>query len=535
MSQVLRPYQSELERDIYAAWSPTSKNVLAVLPTGGGKTTVFSKVLTDFNGASCALAHRSELVGQMAMALARNGVRHSVLASKPVIREIVAMQMDEFGRSYYDPSARTRVAGVDTLVRLPKSDMWLPQVGLCVCDEGHHLLRENKWGRGVGMFPNSYLLSVTATPVRADGKGLGREADGVIDKMVIGPGMRDLIEAEYLCPYRIFAPPNDLNLDDVSVTDSGEFSPEPLRKAVHRSTQIVGDVVKHYLRLASGKLGITFAVDVESATEIAQAFRDAGVPAEVLTGNTPTTLRAQIMRRFRRREILQIVNVDILGEGTDVPAVEVVSFARPTQSFGLYVQQFGRAMRIMLGKTHAIIIDHVGNWYRHGRPDADREWSLARRERSAAKKEISPMRVCLKCTGAYDRVEGLICPYCKHEEIIAGRSKPEFVDGDLYEVDLEALKDMRAEIQRIDDPPFIPKHLDALAAAGVKRQHWERQEAQKSLRLAIAEWGGVASVGREDYYQRKFFLTFKLDVFSAMALGRPGAQALEAKIRKAMQ
>ncbi|MFW2011210.1 DEAD/DEAH box helicase, partial [Acinetobacter nosocomialis] len=93
--------------------------------------------------------------------------------------------------------------------------------------------------------------------------------------------------------------------------------------------------------------------DVDAAKETADAFRAAGVPAEVITGETPELERAAIMRRFRNRQVLQLVSVDILGEGTDVPAVEVVSMARPTQSYGLYVQQFGRALRLMDGKDWA--------------------------------------------------------------------------------------------------------------------------------------------------------------------------------------
>jgi DNA repair protein RadD len=107
------------------------------------------------------------------------------------------------------------------------------------------------------------------------------------------------------------------------------------------------------------------------------------VPAEVVHSKTPDAVRTRILARFRNREILQLVNVDLFGEGFDLPAIEVVSMARATQSYGLYVQQFGRALRIMDGKTHALIIDHVGNVGRHGLPDARRIWTLDRRERGA--------------------------------------------------------------------------------------------------------------------------------------------------------
>src|SRR6202012_4149963 len=140
-------------------------------------------------------------------------------------------------------------------------------------------------------------------------KGLGRHADGITDALVLAPSMRDIINMGYLTDYRIFAPPSDLNLSEVSISSTtGDFNQDQVRKAVHKST-ITGDIVKHYLKIAPGKLGVTFAVDVEEAGKIASAFKAAGVPAEVVSAKTPDALRAAILRRFKKREILQLVNV----------------------------------------------------------------------------------------------------------------------------------------------------------------------------------------------------------------------------------
>ena len=167
------------------------------------------------------------------------------------------------------------------------------------------------------------------------------------------------------------------------------------------------------------------------------------------------------MNRFRNREILQLVNVDLLGEGVDVPAIEVVSMARPTQSYGLYSQQFGRALRPMEGKTHAIIIDDVNNVLRHGLPDAPRTWSLDRREKRSrgAIDDAIPLRTCLNgaCLAVYPRTNRT-CPNCGFFSPPTIRSAPEFVDGDLLELDPEALARLRGEIDRIEhrvNPPVI--------------------------------------------------------------------------------
>ncbi len=530
-----RDYQELLERDVRAAWAAGQRNVLAVLPTGGGKTFVFSRIASAANTAVCAIAHRSELVGQMSVALAREGVRHRVIGPGTLHRSCSTLHMDEFGRSFIDPGARVAVASVDTLVRMAANDPWVQQVGMWIQDEAHHVLAENKWGRACALFPNAYGLGVTATPVRADGKGLGRHADGLMDAMVVGPTMRELISRGYLTDYRIFAPPSDIDLSDVAVSASGDFSPAPLRKAVHRS-HIVGDVVQHYLQIAPGKLGVTFAVDIESAAEIAAAYRAAGVPAEVVSSKTPDALRAQVLRRFRARQVLQLVNVDLFGEGFDLPAIEVVTFARPTQSFALFCQQFGRACRLLEGKRHALVIDHVGNVMRHGLPDARREWSLDRRAsrgKSNAATDVIPVRTCLAtdCMGVYERVLGA-CPYCGHMPVPAGRSTPEQVDGNLFELDPAVLERMRGEVSRVDGDPHYPTTAAPEVQGAIRRRHHDRQAAQGELRGTIALWAGwQRSLGRDDAEAyRRFWHAFGTDVVTAQSLGAREAHDLGLKI-----
>jgi DNA repair protein RadD len=371
----------------------------------------------------------------------------------------------------------------------------------------------------------------------------------------------------YLTDYRIFAPPSDLDLSTVALSQAtGDYNADQLRKAVHKS-HITGDVVAHYLKLAPGKLGVTFAVDVEAATEIAAAFRAAGVPAEVVSAKTPDHLRAQILRRFKAREVLQLVNVDLFGEGFDLPAIEVVSFARPTESFALYCQQFGRALRLMLSKeaaaVHAnltdegrraaiaasekpvaFIIDHVSNVLRHGLPDARREWSLNRRDRrSNGKSDAIPLRTCVSwkdsagnkhegCTQPFERVHKA-CPYCKCPiPPPAIRSGPEFVDGDLLELDADTLAALRGDIARIDGDPVIPYGAAPEVAGAVRRRHWERQQGQQALRNSIAWWAGLESAqgrGESESY-RRFFFKFGVDVASCQSLGAKAAAELAGRV-----
>ena len=254
---------------------------------------------------------------------------------------------------------------------------------------------------------------------------------------------------------------------------------------------------------------------------------------------------------------MQLVNVDLFGEGFDLPAIEVVSFARPTESFALFSQQFGRALRLMLSKEAAAvhahltdeqrraaiaasekpvayIIDHVNNVLRHGLPDARREWSLDRRERrSNGKSDAIPMRVCVnpECIQPYERIYKC-CPYCGHYPPPPSRSAPEFVDGDLLELDAETLAALRGEIARIDGDPVIPYGAAPEVVGAVKRRHWERREAQVALRNVIAWWAGLETAqgrGESESY-RRFYHKFGVDVANAQTLNAREAAELAERV-----
>lgn len=531
-----RKYQDDLDADIVNAWGGGVRNALAVLPTGGGKTHVFSRMMARFDGPTCAIAHRQELVTQISLALAKHGVKHRIVGPRDVVKLAVRLHMEEEGRSFYDPNAWDGVAGVDTLIRpsrISQQNKWLKSVGMWVQDEAHHVLAANKWGKAVDLFPDAVGLGVTATPERADGKGLGRHADGVFDTMIVGPSLRELIDLKYLTDYRIFAPPSDYQRPNADKVGKGGDFTTPQMAAAARESHVVGDIVAHYLRIAPGKRGVTFVDSVETAERVARAFNDAGVPAAALSAKTPTLERISTIRRFRNGELLQLVNVDLFGEGFDLPAIEVVSMARPTESFGLYVQQFGRALRLMDGKRVAIIIDHVGNVVRHGLPDAPREWSLDRREvrgKSGTADGI-PVRACPECTGVYERYHKA-CPYCGHVVEPDSRSGPEFVDGDLIELDEATLKAMRGEIERIDGPAYYPANASTAMRYGIHKRHEARHEAQVALRASIAWWAGYQrSLGRDDSESyKRFYFAFGVDVMTAQTLGRPEALALADRV-----
>lgn len=563
---ILRPYQSDLVGQVDAAWEYGARNVLMRLATGGGKSVILAFIIARHPGCSCVIVHRNELVVQLSLALAKAGVRHNIIAARATRQAIVAAHMLELGQSWFDPGARAAVASVDTLVRAKGLEHWFAQVTLWVTDEGHHLVLDNKWHTATDLFSNPACrgLLPTATPERADGKGLGREADGVADAMVEGPPERWLIDEGYLTPYRIVMAESDLAalLEQEKVGASGDYSVATQRKAA-RQSHIVGNVVDSYREWAPGKLWITFTSDVETATEIAAAYNAAGVRAEVLTGDVPYAIRRATLQRFERREILQLVVVDIVSEGFDLPAVEGASSARKTESLATYRQQFGRVLRPMYApgydlstregrlaaiaagpKPRAWWIDHVNNVGRHRAPDMPRIWTLDRRGmRKGGGGDGIPLRTCLRveptpCAQPYERFR-TACPYCgEPAPAPASRSSPEAVEGDLVELDEAALLALRAAVAAVDMSAeeyrvhLLQSHAPAVGVmAGVKR-HAEKQIAQEDLRAAMVTWcGAQAARGLSDReVQRLWFLTFGIDVLSARALSRAEAQSLREKV-----
>lgn len=529
----LRPYQAELADRVRDAWAIGTKPLL-VLPTGAGKTVILARLLAEHRGAAVAVAHRRELVGQISLALTREGVPHQLLAPAATIRQIVRSQTTRLGACAYRTTAPVTVASVDSFHRAPET--WRSSISLAVLDEAHHVLRENKWGRALSRLPSTCrLLGVTATPVRADGRGLGARADGVFTTILSGPSMRELIDDGYLAPYKLYAP-TKLDLSGVRVGSTGDYSRRQLSVAVGRA-RITGDVVRHYLRHARGRKGVTFAVGVDAAYELARAYQDAGVPAVAVHAKTPAAEREAAIDRLERGEILQIVNVDLFGEGFDLPAIDCVSMARPTKSYGLYAQQFGRALRTCAGKAHAIIIDHANNVAVHnGPPDWPRDWTLdARCKRKRV--EISLYRTCTGCTGVYRRHER-DCPYCGGAPPPAERSSPAQVEGDLELLDRDALARLYGEVERVDRSDqevraeALGRRMPSIGVRAAVNRHRRTRREQKILRSLIEWWAGVQhSRGLDDRESmRRFFRTFGVDVLTAKTLKAEDARTLQKRI-----
>lgn len=545
MIPTLRPYQEKLVKDTYQQWDAGKQFVAMVSATGSGKSMTLTAIVAkerDRGQYVLVLAHRQELITQLSDTMGRMEIRHQVIAANKVVRFAAKQSMENHGVNYVDPNARVMVASVQSMREAKIAD--LAKLGdklTVVQDEFHHATKKSKtWGGVLTPLLNAGArgLGPTATPCRADGQGLSRETDGYADVIVEGPSMRWLIDNGYLSQYKIYCPPTDLHLENVETSKTtGDYKEKELKAEIGRS-HIVGDIVSHYLKICPGKRGITFTVGVDTAEEVAEEYRKRGVPAIALSGRNADEERVQAIRDLKSGKILQIVNDSLIGEGVDIPAVEVVSFARPTQSYALYAQMFGRALRPFEGKSHAIIIDAVSNVLRHGLPDAPREWSLDRRERRTGKSEPSTVRVCTACAAVYERFRDA-CPDCGEPvPKPAQRSGPEFVDGDLYELDPDVLAQMRNEVVGARETPkamrdrLTAQHVPpAGVMANVKRQR-ERLDALVKLDLKLAEWAGYrrAEGLSDSEIFRKFYLTYGVSWIEAQALEAADADKLRERI-----
>jgi hypothetical protein len=189
----------------------------------------------------------------------------------------------------------------------------------------------------------------------------------------------------------------------------------------------------------------------------------------------------------------------------------------------------------MAGKAHGLCIDHVGNVLNPaiGLPDRHIDWSLEDTERrKKTESDALALRVCEACSAVFERV-AKVCPHCGTKVTPAARTGPEFVDGDLTELDEATLAALRGLVAKVDREPRVPAGAAPVVVASIKKNHAERQRVQRVLRDQIAQWAGIERhLGRpDDESYRRFYLTFGVDVLTAQSLGARDAGGLAERVR----
>lgn len=272
--------------------------------------------------------------------------------------------------------------------------------------------------------PGAFVLGVTATPRRTDGKGLGE----CFDRLICGPSMQELIDCEFLKPARVYAP---AVIDTSAVhTRMGDFVRGELA-AVCDTNTVTGDAISHYRRHAHGLPAIAFCVSVAHAVHVSEQFKAAGYRSEFIEGSMGDSQRKRLIGALGTGGLDVLTSCDLISEGVDVPVVSCGIMLRPTQSLTIYLQQVGRCLRPSPRYPEAIILDHAGNCLRHGLHTDDRAWSLdGQPKRPRDGEQLPPMRQCPACYRVHRPAP--VCPDCGHVYVAAGREITER-EGELVE------------------------------------------------------------------------------------------------------
>lgn len=441
MTISLYPHQENFITDIREALR-SNQAVLAQASTGFGKTVIATSMVKAAVAKGKRVifsVHRKDLIKQTAETFKQFNIHFGYIAAgmRP------------------NPFAPVQIASINTLQNNP--DKYQPP-DLLIPDEAH-LSMAAGWRKTVNYYKSkgSKIVGLTATPWRLSGEGLGE----LYDVMVEGPSMSWLIQNGFLSDYKIYAP----STPDLSSVHSrmGDFINSELETTMDKPV-ITGNAISHYLKLARGKRTLVFCTSIKHSQHVAEQFRNAGIMAVHIDGETPCEDKIKAFEAFASRDILVITSVAIFSEGFDLSAqigqevpIEATISLRPTQSLTLHLQQMGRGLR---RKPYpAIILDHSGNTLRLGLPDDERDWTLEGKKRSKKDKNEVAIRQCPKCFAVHRPVP--VCPSCGFVYEVKGRPDIEVVDGELQELDKDAMRRKRfkeqSKAQTIDELVALAK------------------------------------------------------------------------------
>ena len=361
----LREHQIEAKGKIFDAWDKYD-SVMLQMPTGTGKTYLFTSIINDLLAAYkevhhdihiLVVAHRMELLEQISATLSRFGIAHGFIQ----------------GTREQHLWKRVQVASIMSLLTEKNYYNTLRQkFDYIIVDEAHHSLADT-YIKLFEMFPDAKKLGVTATPWRLNHESFLK----LYQTLIVSPQISWFINNNLLADfdYVSIKPDSDTQrlVDSSEEADTGDFANADLDNTFN-TQRIRSKLYESYKRFAKGKKGIIYAINKLHASKIADLYCSHGINAVAIDCDTPKEERQEMIAQFKSGMIAVLVNVEIFTEGFDCPDVSFIQLARPTKSLALYLQQVGRGLRIVDGKEKTIIIDNVGLYNYFGLPDANRKW-----------------------------------------------------------------------------------------------------------------------------------------------------------------
>lgn len=448
----------------------THNSILLQLATGGGKTVIAAFIIQAALRLGIPvkfMCHRSELLLQTGRTMDKLGLPYGFIAAgiKP------------------DYTQLFQICSVKTAINRKE---FMENKGIIIWDEGHHCTSPT-WRALKAYFNKCKHILMTATPELLSGVGMIE----VCSYMVKGPPPKWLISHGYLSDFIYYAP-KTVDLSHIHML-GGEYRKDELEEELNKSS-VTGDAIAHWKKYAPGMKTILFEVSIKRSEYAAQRFRDAGIMAIHIDGNTHESLRRKASIGLANGDIEIICNVNLCGEGYDLSAlagqdvnIECVIDSAPTMSLARKKQRDGRALRIKSYK--AVIIDMVGNainpddTLKHGFPDDDYEWTLEgkKRTRKSMTEQQIMTRQCPKCQGTHRAA--MICPYCGYVYDIQARSIEE-KEGELEEIDRDkARKALKVQVSKA-------RTIDQLIALGRSKGYGGGSEA------GLIRWANYKLSGR---------------------------------------
>jgi len=353
----LYSYQKEAINKIFKCFEdkPEDYHLLFQLPTGGGKTVIFSEIVRQYlkhhNKKVLVLTHRIELCKQTSTMLTEFNVNNKVIHSK-------ANLDDQENYSCF-------VAMVETLNnRLNDDKLDISDIGLVIIDEAHY----NSFTKLFKFFDKSFFLGVTATPLSSN---MQLPMNDNYDELIVGETIESLIQNEFLSSAKTFL--YNVGLTSLVVGANGDYTVKS-SEDLYSNNDMLGKLLSSYEEHSKGKKTLIFNNGISTSLHVYEMFRAAGYTIAHLDNTATKKEREFILKWFKKTPNAILTSVSILTTGFDEPTVDTIILNRATKSLTLYYQMIGRGSRILKTKNTFNVIDLGNNFHRFGPWGADLNW-----------------------------------------------------------------------------------------------------------------------------------------------------------------
>lgn len=340
----LRPYQEEARAKVQQEWKEGRKRTLLVLPTGCGKTIVFSKIIEDrvkMGERVLVLAHRSELLEQA--------------SDKLKTATGLGTALEKAENTSIGTWFRVVVGSVQTMQREKRLSKFPDDhFDTIVIDEAHHAISDG-YQRVLEHFKDANVLGVTATPDRGDMRNLG----SYFDSLAYEYPLVDAIKSGYLSKITAITIPLELDLSTVS-QQAGDFKASEIGTALDPYLEQIADEM---VKQCKNRKTVVFLPLVKTSQKFRDILNEKGFRAAEVNGESKD--RAEILEDFDKDKYNVLCNSMLLTEGWDCPTVDCVVVLRPTKVRALYSQMVGRGTRLAPGKENLLLLDFLWHTERH--------------------------------------------------------------------------------------------------------------------------------------------------------------------------